>query len=708
MRLIRLRLFILSLPAPLLLAAGLTATLATLATPAWAQDTGSVRIAPVTVTVTRDPSRPALELPYGVTRIDVDSTRAGTRRASLTEMLLLVPGVSVSNRFNPTQDPRIAVRGFGARSAFGIRGIRVMRDGIPLTLADGQTAVDAVDLETIGATEIFRGSAGALYGNSSGGVLDLRTEAPPETGSVGSLESFRAGSIDRLSLRGASRVGGAAVQAFVTRNAGDGPRDYSHFRSTNALGDVRWNAAGTRFEAQASIYDAPFAENPGAVTDSVLEADPTAANPAYITKKAGKVVRQSLFSLQGSHESERGTLTASLFGGGRSLLNPLTYTIVDLNRHTFGASVLGETRPGTSGSPWRFSAGADLLNQLDERANYSNCAGVSGANRDPATCPTADDRGVVTLKQREHVTGVGAFARAELDATDRLSVTGTVRGDRTRFSVLGRLPNASTSGTDGTRTLGAVTPMAGVNWRIGPLASVYVNVASSFETPTTTELSNQPDGSGGLNRELKPQHALTLEAGARGIWRGRVHYDAALFHVGTRDELIQFEVPNGGGRTYYRNAGRTSRTGAELALSTDAGIWSLGATASWLRYVYDDYVVSGTSYDGNRVPGVAPATYSAFLTARPTWGLLGAELQHVARLPADDANLNYAAAYTLVNLRATLALHGGFDATPMAGVDNLFDRHYASNVVANASFGRFYEPGAPRTFWIGLRLGTSR
>ena len=129
-------------------------------------------LAGVRVTVSRDAARTPLELPFGLTRLPLDSARAATRRASLTEALLFVPGVSLSHRHNPTQDPRLTIRGFGARSAFGIRGVRVLRDGIPLTAADGQTAVDFLDLESLGAAEVFRGNAGALYGNSSGGVID--------------------------------------------------------------------------------------------------------------------------------------------------------------------------------------------------------------------------------------------------------------------------------------------------------------------------------------------------------------------------------------------------------------------------------------------------------------------------------------------------------------------------------------------------------
>ena len=147
----------------------------------------------VRVTVSRDAERSTLDLPYALSRLALDSARAGTRRSSLTEALLFVPGVVVSNRYNPTQDPRLAIRGFGARSAFGIRGVRVLRDGIPLTVADGQTAVDFMDLESLGAAELFRGSAGALYGNSSGGVVDFRATPPPVDGGRAGAERVDVG-----------------------------------------------------------------------------------------------------------------------------------------------------------------------------------------------------------------------------------------------------------------------------------------------------------------------------------------------------------------------------------------------------------------------------------------------------------------------------------------------------------------------------------
>ena len=677
--------------------------------PAQEPDT-ALQLARVRVTVSRDASRPTLELPYGVSRLVLDSDRAGTRRASLTEALLFMPGVMVSNRFNPTQDPRMSVRGFGARSAFGIRGVRVLRDGVPLTVADGQTAVDVVDLESLGAAELFRGSAGALYGNSSGGVVDFRTPAPPDSGGRGRVSGFYAGSIARASASGARRLGQFGVQATLTRTAGDGPRDYSTFTSTNLLADMRWTAPGdTRLQLQASHYDAPDAENPGALTAAEMELDPTLADPLNVTRKAGKSARQSMVSLQGERRMGRASVMASVHTGWRDLVNPLAFAIIDLDRQTSGATVQAQVPLGDGPRPVRLAFGLDYLNQDDDRQNYTNCAGRTGAGRDPATCPTDADKGSQTLDQREQVSSLGVYARGEMTLSSKVSVTGTVRSERTRFSVFDR---RAFSGTELTRSMSAVSPMLGVNWRVGPLASAYLTVSTSFETPTTTELANQPDGSGGLNTELQPQRGLTYEAGFKGLRGSGLRYDVALFRIDTEDELIPFEIPGGDGRRYFRNAGRTSRLGLEAAVSGLAGPVALAATGTWLRYVYDEFVVAGTSYDGNRVPGVAPLVIAGSASLNPSWGLVALEVQRVARQTVNDANTDWADGHVVANTRLALQLPTLLAIEPVFGIDNLFDRTYASNVVVNANqnlspaMRRYYEPGAGRTYYVSIRMGT--
>ena len=662
----------------------------------------------VRVTVSRDAARSTLDLPFAVSRLELDSTRAATRRASLTEALLFVPGVSVSHRYNPTQDPRLAIRGFGARSAFGIRGVRVLRDGIPLTAADGQTAVDFLDLESLGAVEIFRGSAGALYGNSSGGVVDFRTTPPPDEGGRARVSGWLSGGISRATVSGGRRLGDLGLQGTLTRNAGDGPRDNSSFESTNAMGDARWTAlGGTRLQLQASWYDAPEAENPGALTLTEMDTDPTLPDSNNILRKAGKVVRQSMFSLQAARDVGSVSLLASGQVGWRDLVNPQSFAYIELDRQTAGGSVRAQYTGGSPDHPLRLAIGADLLNQTDDRQNYTNCAGLTGANRPAATCPTLADRGSLTVNQEERVAGLGAYLRGELALTSRLSVTGTLRGDRTRFEVTDRRATDPALAEPPARTLSAVSPMFGVNWRIGTLSSAYASVSTSFETPTTTELANRPEGVGGLNADLKPQRGVSYEVGYKGAHSSGIRYDLALFTIVTEDELIGFQVPGAAaGRQFFRNAGQTTRRGAEASVSRVSGPVSLGATTTWLRYVYDDFLVAGTNYEGNRVPGVAPVTVSAFASVQPRWGLASVETVRVGRLAVNNANTAWADGYYLVNARLAFRPATRLSMEPVVGVDNVFDRTWASNVVVNAAAGRYYEPGPGRTYYVGVRMGT--
>jgi iron complex outermembrane receptor protein len=660
----------------------------------------------VRVTVSRDAARPILEVPFAVSRLELDSTRNATRRASLTEALLFVPGVTVSNRYNPTQDPRLAIRGFGARSAFGIRGVRVLRDGIPLTAADGQTAVDFLDLESLGAAEVFRGSAGALYGNSAGGVVDFRTTPPPATGGRAKVAGWWSDGITRASLSGGRRLGDLGVQGTLTRNAGDGPRDYSAFESTNALGDGRWQLGATQLQLQASYYDAPEAENPGALTLDEMERDPTLPDSNNIVKKAGKVVRQSMVSLQGTRDVGSFSLVASGQLGWRDLENPQSFAIIDLDRETAGGSLRAQYRGGRSGNV-RLTAGADLLNQVDDRQNYTNCAGLTGAQRPAATCPTADDRGSLTVNQEERVSGLGAYVRGEFAMTPQLSLTATVRSDRTRYEVTDRRATDPALAEPPPRTLSAVSPMAGINWRISPLSSAYASVSTSFETPTTTELANRPEGVGGLNSDLKPQRGVSYEVGYKGGHATGLTYDVALFTIITEDELIPFQVPGAqAGRQFFRNAGQTTRRGIEGSIAGTSGPVSLGLTGTWLRYVYDEFVVAGTSFNDNRVPGVAPVTLSAFANHRSRWGMLALEATHAGRVATNNANTAWSDAYTLLNARFAYRAPMRLALEPVVGVDNIFDRTYAANVVVNAAAGRYYEPGPGRTLWVGVRLAT--
>jgi iron complex outermembrane recepter protein len=664
------------------------------------QDSASARLAPVRVEVARDAARSTLELPFAVARLDADSARGGVKRTALTELVFGVPGVIVFNRHNPTQDPRVAIRGFGARSAFGIRGVRVLRDGVPLTVADGQTAVDFLDLETVGSVEVMRGSAGALYGNSSGGVLEFRS-ALLDTGYTGSVRVLGYDDALRASASALGAAGPVAWRGTYSRTTQEGPREYARFRANAVNGDVRWQDGANELRTQLIYYDAPLAENPGALTSNELANTPDVADSLNVVRKASKTVDHRMASVSGSRRWTAGSAMATVYGALRELGNPQPFALIDLDRTVLGASLKLQHGIALGARGARFSLGADLQRQRDDRRNHANCAGLTGPARNPATCPTTADQGVLTLDQLERVTSTGAFARAEVELTSAIALTAALRADNAEFSVLDRRANAPIQGEQ-SRSMSAVSPMAGLLWRVGPLASVYVNVASSFETPTATELANQPDGSGGLNRELDPQRGTSFEVGAKGILSNVLSYDLSVFAVNTDDELIPFEIPGSGGRRFFRNAGTTTRRGGELGLAASLGVWTTGVTYTRLVYEYDDFTLAGTSFAGNRVPGVSPSTATAFVTLRPRRWFATAEWSYAERTPADDANNVYAAAYALTNVRAGFTALSRFGLEPVVGVDNVFDRRYAANVVTNAGRGRFFEPGAGRTFYLGV------
>ncbi len=248
---------------------------------------------PVIVTVTRGIGTSPLDAPFAMTIVTPDSARPGQRHTALDESLSLVPGLTAVNRTNPSQDPRISIRGFGARSAFGVRGVRVLRDGMPLTLPDGQTPVDYLSLESVGQVEVIRGAASALYGNASGGVIDLRTAAPPAKTITGEATQWLGDyAFSRTTLKGGGISGPAYYQADGSVSRSGGFRIHSRQRATSGFARVGAVLAGTDYSVEALGLDMPLAENPGALTLAQFRSNPRLADQPSVNKDARKVVRQ--------------------------------------------------------------------------------------------------------------------------------------------------------------------------------------------------------------------------------------------------------------------------------------------------------------------------------------------------------------------------------------------------------------------------------
>jgi iron complex outermembrane receptor protein len=692
-------------------------TLTVLAMPAWLRAQDTVRVTPLTpvdVVVSREGPRTPLELPFALTRLVPDSSRPALRRAAIGDLLFAVPGVQVQDRANPSQDPRLSIRGFGARSAFGVRGVRVVRDGVPLTLPDGQTPIDWLDLESAGAFEVVRGTAAALYGNAGGGVLSVQSRDPSRAPVAAQLRAWDGGGVRRASMLASGSLGGDGAAslapswlASVTRTAGDGNRQWARQEAVSVFARGTAQLRGTRLEAHVTHYDAARAENPGALTADELARDPSLADSLNIVRGARKAVVHSQLALSATRGTSDREVGASLFAGTRQLDNPLAFAIVGVDRRNGGGSLRGHLRSTRTPWPVRLAAGIDAQWQRDDRGNWENCVGVTSTS---TRCPVAGaERGAVRLDQQEDADGVGAYARAEVEAPGRVFASVALRGDEVRFRVRDRFVTGANADDSGDRRLSALTPMAGVVWRARPLWSLYANVATAFETPTVTELTNQPDGAAGLNQALAPQRTRTVEAGVHGWLASRLRLDLSAFAATVTDELVPFDVPGAPGRRAFRNAGRTSRRGLEASGIGVLPAGEAGVSYTWSRFRFEDYAVGEARFDGNPIPGIPAHQLQAYATGRWRGWFATAEATAASEVTANDAATVAAAGFAVWSLRlgrdGGAAMGGGLvRVEPMVGVDNLFDRRYASAIVANATRGRFFEPGAPRRLYAGARV----
>lgn len=653
----------------------------------------SVTIDTLVVSVLRTPLD-ILRAPYAVsvnTRNEIQRAQPGL---GANEALFGIPGVQVDNRFNYALGERISIRGFGARSQFGVRGVRVILDGIPLTLPDGQTTLSNVDPGALGRAEVIRGPASALYGNAAGGVIQLTTEAPPE---VPLGQEFRVVAGANGLLRTESTTGGqSGQQRYLLRLARlgyDGYRDYN--RATNLYATGRWEYLGERDRVALTLNGVDYdAENPGSLSDSLLRLDRDQAFARNQAQQTGESGRQGQLGGVWGHTLGAGELEISGYALARSIDNPIPVTIIALDRRAGGARALYRSDAEAADVPFRWTVGAEADQQRDDRRNYANQQGR---------------RGDLSLNQLEHVRNLAVFAQAVVEPLPRLGVLGGLRYDRVRFSVGDRLVTATNPDDSGERSMDALSPSVGVTYAIFPLLNVYGNVAAAFETPTTTELANRPDGAGGFNPALQPQRATSYEVGARGS-RGLVRYGLAVYRADVRDELIPFEVPDAAGRQFFRNSGSATHQGIEASAAAALGAWSARGAYAYTDAAFDSYVVGDRRYDGNRIPGVAPHRVEGTLS----YAVAGAnrpfatvQTRYQSRTAVNDANTAFSPAYTVTDLRAGLERLriGGAELAPFVGVTNLFDTDYNTSVVVNAFGGRFFEPGPPRAFYLGAGVG---
>jgi iron complex outermembrane recepter protein len=670
---------------------------------------------PTTVSVTRT-ELPLTKVPLSVHTVDRAQISRARPTWGLDEALANVPGVFVANRYNFSQDQRISIRGFGARSAFAVRGIKILVDGIPQTLPDGQGQLTNLELGEVDHIEVLRGSSSALFGNASGGVISIWT-SPQAPEQVREDARFVAGQFSARSGRTwnkwqtttGMRVGGGGGSASLTVSRLDYEGERDHSAADQRVLNARLRlplADGWSLALVTDVGDNPRADNPGALTRAELVANRDQAPALNLARNAGKAVTQ----IQSGATLRRATANGgeaafTVFGLGRNLKNPITTAYIDLDRIDYGARA-SITYPAPLGSlAHRLTAGIDFQRLRDDRKNFAYTPSDSAK---PDT--------VRTLDQLEHVTEIGPFVQSALEVSARTTVTAGLRYDWVKFAVQDHLITTTPVNPDdsGDRLMRALSGSLGVAVSASSTSTIYANVGSSFETPTTTELANSPSGSGGFNTGLKPQQAWNYEIGTRGSAGRRVGYTVAVFQADVRDALIPYEIA--APRFYYRNAGSTRHRGMELSadLAVTPGV-SLNAAWTYSDYRYRRYTFTDTIphvLDGRALPGIPKHWLNLFARLQPAtfrgaWGEV--QQTYSSGYLVSDTGSTTTAPWWATNVRVGWdGKAGGMRLAPFVGVNNVFNHRYIGSVVINAARGRFYEPAPSRNIYVGLSVGAGR
>ncbi len=688
--------------------------------------------------------RRVFDTPYAVGVVTAEDMRAAGSMVNLSEVLGRVPGIVANNRSNYAQDLQINSRGFGARASFGVRGMRLYSDGIPASGPDGQGQVSHFNLAGATRLEVLRGPFTALYGSSSGGVISLVSAAPTErrlglevdAGSDG-LQQWRvslAGPID----------GGFSVRAQLSRLQSDGFRPQSYAQRT--LGNVRlgWEQDADRVVLVLNAINQPaldplgltraqFEINPDQTTSVALPQDGLGQADRFNTRKntaqdqAGVNWRHRFAGSGPLAESQ-----VSAYRGRRSVtqwqaipvatqFNATTPALTE--RHPGGVIDFDRDYRGLDARlVWRWPlaaerslqmvVGATAESSLEDRRGFENFTGATAVRA----------LGVTGRQRRDESNRVRSrdlFAQAEAELAAQWTATLGVRSGRLNYTSTDRYVVGGNLDDSGALSYRYTSPVAALQWRPSSQFNVYFSAGRGFEAPTLGELAYRPDGASGFNTDLKAQTSRQLELGAK--WRAAARdagsawsVDAALFDAQTEDEIGI--ATNRGGRSTFRNVGRTQRRGAEVALRAPvAEGWRAQFSLSWLDATYTDGFAVCAAVPclsptlpvpaGKHIAGTLQRSAYAELAWTPLPALeLAWEARGQGRLPVNDINSDFAAGFGLMALRARWQLNlpvGRLDL--LARLENLSDRRVVGSVIVNDGNGRFFEPAPGRGWLLSLR-----
>jgi len=649
-----------------------------------------------------DPAAANDRLPSASSHIDSDQISPYSLGANLSESLQRSPGILALNRQNYAQDVQISSRGFGARAQFGVRGVRLIQDGIPLTMPDGQGQPALFDLDGMQYFDVLRGPLSALYGNASGGIIQGFTEAAPLHPTLDSRSAIGSDNLWRSRLKYGGQHGDLSINANVSRLETDGYRDHSKAQRDMANLRLGWNIDdASSLTLLLNSLDQPETQDPLGLDAAALDEDREQAVARAEEYKTRKTVRHNQAGLNYQRRlSNDDQLTVMVYGGQRYVEQYLAFAgdgefsgggVIELDRK-FGGGELGWQRDTSLFSlPVQLAAGITYGYQGEGRKGFIN--------------NNNGDKGGLKRDEFNQVDSKEAYLISTWALTDQWSLTAGVRHSRVE------LESDDDFLSDGSDDSGNVdyqqtTPALGISYQWSPALTLYSAAGQGFETPTFQELAYRPSGSG-LNFDLQPSESRNAEVGFK-LRQGNTRVDAALFYTRVEDEIVTGVKQVTSDRSTYANAGKSSRRGLELAVEQRFA-YDLNA---YLAYTYldaefDQYTDgNGNDFSGNSLPGVPRHSLYAELAWAPDNGFSTAlEAQSLSQRYATDENQSKAPGYAVFNWRAGYRQElGSWALEPFARVDNLADKQYIGSLIVNDTRERYYEPAPERNWLVGVGL----
>lgn len=704
-------------------ALGWAAPLALFAQPAQAGD-AAVREAgalqPVVVTGSAA-DRQRWAAPVSMDIVEGEEIRAGQLQINLSESLARVPGLVIQNRQNYAQDLQISIRGYGARSTFGVRGLRLYVDGIPASAPDGQGQAANFPLGSAERIEVIRGPYAVLYGASAGGVIALYTQEGEAPATVRSGLAAGADGLWRWSTQASGQTGGEhggyRYALDVERFATEGARPQSAAERSTA--NVKLSRAYDQGKLTL-VFNRQFgdAQDPLGLTRAEFDADPGQATAAATQLRTRKSVSQSQLGLAWQHRLGGGHRIEFMgYGGQRAVaqfqaIPPGAQApagsaggVIDLQRD-FGGANLRWRHDRTEGAgrlTWTAGLASDV--QRDERRGYENFIGnVLGV------------QGRLRRDETNRARTLDPYAHIEWD-TAAWTWTAGVRHSRVRFDSSDRYVVPGNPDDSGRVRYSGTSPVVGLRWRLAERLQFYASAGRGFETPTLNEAAYQAAGLAGLNTRLAASQSRSVEAGLRGR-HGHGAWTATLFDIRTDNEIVV--LTNSGGRSTFQNAGRTQRRGLEFAGDAQWGTLTASGAFTALDATYRDAFLTCAGAPctaptlavpaGNRIPGLPRAQAFMQLAWEPRWataagGVFTLEARHTASAYVNDRNSDRAGRATVFNLSARFKQSfGPWELREFVRIDNLTDRAYAGSVIVNEANGRFFEPALRRSAFAGVEV----